>query len=157
MKLQTKYFGEIDYECGDVLTFPAGLFGFEEEREFLLLPFEGSAETMLCFQSIQTPALAFVAMNPFALLPDYEPVLQSHELEELEVKESTELAFYVLCVVKSPVSSSTVNLKCPIAIHDETRQGMQVILEGTDYGMRHLLSEFGEGGGADADPAQEKR
>ena len=144
MKLQTKYFGEIDYECGDVLTFPAGLFGFEEEREFLLLPFEGSAETMLCFQSIQTPALAFVVMNPFALLPDYEPVLQSHELEELEVKESTELAFYVLCVVKNPVADSTVNLKCPVSINPDTRVARQVILDTDKYEMRHPLAEFGE-------------
>ena len=127
-----------------MLTFPAGLFGFEEEREFLLLPFEGSAETMLCFQSIQTPALAFVAMNPFALLPDYEPVLQSHELEELEVKESTELAFYVLCVVKNPVADSTVNLKCPVSINPDTRVARQVILDTDKYEMRHPLAEFGE-------------
>ena len=49
MKLQTKYFGEIDYEPSQALTFPNGLFGFEEERSFLLLPFEGSGGTMpLC-------------------------------------------------------------------------------------------------------------
>ena len=65
MKLQSKYFGEIEYLQADVISFPAGLFGFEEEHEFLLLPFDGSAGTLLCFQSIQTPALAFVAMEPF--------------------------------------------------------------------------------------------
>lgn len=144
MKLQTKYFGEIDYEREDVLSFPAGLFGFEQEREFLLLPFEGSGETMLCFQSVQTPALAFVSMNPFALLPDYEPALQSFELEELSVKESADLAFYVLCVVKNPVADSTVNLKCPVAINPDTRVARQVILDTDRYEMRHPLAEFGK-------------
>lgn len=144
MKLQTKYFGEIDYERADVLTFPAGLFGFEEEREFLLLPFEGSAGTMLCFQSTKTSALAFVSMNPFALLPDYEPALQPDELEDLGVKKSDELAFYVLCVVKNPVSESTVNLKCPVAINPDTRAARQVILETDIYEMRHPLAEFGK-------------
>lgn len=143
MKLQTKYFGEIDYERADVLTFPAGLFGFEDEREFLLLPFEGSDETMLCFQSVSTPALAFVSMNPFALLPDYEPVLQEHELEALGVGESQDLAFYVLCVVKNPVADSTVNLKCPVAINPDTRAARQVILDTDKYEMRHPLAEFG--------------
>ena len=28
MKLQTKYFGEIEYEESEILTFPVGLFGF---------------------------------------------------------------------------------------------------------------------------------
>ncbi len=148
MKLQTKYFGEIEYEAGDVVHFPMGPFGFEEEHEFLILPFEGGAGSLLCFQSTRTPALAFVAMDPFSLLPHYEPVLQPHELKELGVKDSQELGFYVLCVVKKPVSDSTVNLKCPVAIHPETRTARQVILETDAYEMRHPLAQFGGEEGA---------
>lgn len=144
MKLQTKYFGEIDYEREDVLSFPAGLFGFDEEREFLLLPFDGSAGTMLCFQSTKTPALAFVAMDAFALLPEYSPVLQSAELESMGVEENEALAYYVLCVVKNPVSESTVNLKCPVVINPDTRVARQVILDTDTYEMRHPLAEFGK-------------
>ena len=148
MKLETKYFGQVDYEAGDVIAFSVGPFGFEEEREFLLLPFEGSAGSLLCFQSTHTPTLAFVAMDPFALLPGYEPVLQPQELEELGVADSQELGFYVLCVVKKPVSDSTVNLKCPVAIHPETRKARQVILETDAYEMRHPLAQFGNEEGA---------
>lgn len=157
MKLSTKYFGEIDFDREDVLSFPKGIFAFEDEKEFLLLPFSGSDGTLLCLQSVGTPGLAFVCINPFSFNGGYTPVLQPEELKALGVEDSRELCYYVLCVVKNPASNSTVNLKCPLAIHDGTRQGMQVILEGDAYGMRHLLSEFGEGGGADADPAQEKR
>jgi len=85
LKLQAKYFGEIDYLEEDILTFPAGLFGFEEEHQFLLLPFEGGAGSLLCFQSVNTPALAFVAMDPFSLKPDYAPQLQPQELKSLMV------------------------------------------------------------------------
>lgn len=142
MKLQTKYFGEIDYEAEDIINFPVGLFSFEEEHEFLLLPFDGGAGALLCFQSVRTPGLAFVAMDPFLLLPDYTPVLQPQELEELGADDSQELGFYVLCVVKRPVSDSTVNLKCPVAIHPETRVARQVILETDAYDMRHSLAQF---------------
>lgn len=142
MKLLTKYFGEIDFNREDVIHFPRGLFAFEDEREFLLLPFSGSNGTLLCLQSLVTPQLAFVVMNPFALHGAYAPVLQPDELEELGVKDSTQLCYYVLCVVKNPVSTSTVNMKCPVAINDETRTGAQVILDSGEYGMRHLLSEF---------------
>ena len=147
MKLQAKYFGEIDYLEEDILSFPAGLFGFEEEKEFFLLPFEGSEGSLLCFQSVQTPQLAFVAMDPFALLPGYNPVLTGEELRTLGVERSEELCFYALCVVRSPVADSTVNLRCPVAVNDQTGQAMQVILESGDYHMRHLLSEFGTGKG----------
>lgn len=142
MKTETKYFGEIEYEKDDVLTFARGIFAFEEEHEFLLLPFADSEGTLLCLQSLATPGLAFVLMNPFALNPAYAPVLQPEELKSLGVADSRELCFYVMCVVKSPVAESTLNFKCPLAINDENRQAMQVILETNDYGMRHLLSEF---------------
>ena len=140
MLFQTKYFGEID--CGEEerLSFPDGLFGFEDEKEFLLLPFEGSGGTLLCFQSTATPALAFVAVNPFSYKPDYAPELAALELERLGVSNSRELCYYALCVVREPVADSTVNLRCPIVVNDRTRQAVQVILDSRDYGMRHPLS-----------------
>ena len=131
MLVQTKYFGQV--ECGEEqeLHFPRGLFGFEEEKSFLLLPFEGSGGSLLCFQSAVTPHLAFVAMNPFYLKPDYAPVLTGEELRELGV-------------VRDKVSESSVNLRCPIALNDHTRTAMQVILETDAYQMHHPLSEFGK-------------
>ncbi len=142
MLTETKYFGAVEYDSDDVLIFPNGIFGFEEESEFLLLPFENSDGNMLCLQSIKTPSLAFVAMNPFALKPDYSPVLQKAELEKLQAENSDELCYYTLCVVREPVGTSTVNLRCPIVINDKTKNAMQVILETDEYNMRHSLAEF---------------
>ncbi|NBI10027.1 flagellar assembly protein FliW [Colidextribacter sp. OB.20] len=143
MRLKTKYFGEIECEQSEELHFPEGLFGFEEEKRFFLLPFEGSGGSLLCFQSALTPELAFVAMNPFSLKPDYAPVLTPAELRTMGVERSEELCFYALCVVRSPVGDSTVNLRCPVAVNDRTGQAMQVILEDGGYHMHHLLSDFG--------------
>lgn len=80
LQLDTKYFGRIDYRPEDVLSFPNGLFGFENEREFLLLPFAGSEENLLCLQSVNAPSPAFIAMNPFSLNPQYAPQLSAEEL-----------------------------------------------------------------------------
>ena len=60
------------------------------------------------------------------------------------VERSEDLCFYALCVVRSPVAESTVNLRCPVAINDHTRRAMQVILEDGSCHMHHLLSEFGQ-------------
>jgi len=141
LKIETKYFGQVDYEPSELIHFPKGLFGFEDEREFLLIPFPGEG-TLFSLQSVKTPGLAFVAVDPFTLHSSYQPRLQAAELAELGVKESTDLYFYALCAVKTPASVSTVNLRCPLAINGDTRSGMQVILEGKEYGMRHILSDM---------------
>lgn len=146
MKTGTKYFGEIDYDAQDVIRFRQGPFGFEAERSFLLLPFAGGDGSLLCLQSLETPSLAFVAMNPFSLKPDYAPQLQAEELAALGAARSEELCYYVLCVAREPVAESTVNLKCPIVINDGTREAMQVILGTDSYHMRHRLAEFGREG-----------
>ncbi|MBR2131747.1 MAG: flagellar assembly protein FliW [Oscillospiraceae bacterium] len=145
MKVQTKYFGEIEYDADDCFSFPNGLYGFEDESEFILLPFEGSQSTLLCLQSTKTPGLAFILMDPFSFMPDYAPALQAPELENFGVKDSGELCYYVMCVVRKPISDSTVNLKCPIVIHPSTRISAQIILDTTLYEMRHPLSQFHTG------------
>ena len=150
MLLQTKYFGEVESEETHLLHFDRGLFGFEEEREFCILPFEGSEGSLLCIQSLQTPGLAFVAMNPFSLKPDYAPVLAPEELRELGAERDEDLCFYALCVVRSPVGESTVNLRCPVVVNHHTGRAIQVILDSEEYHMRHPLAEFGAGKGEGA-------
>ena len=143
MKIQTKYFGEIDYEKEELLTFEKGLFGFESEHDYLLLPFS-AAGTMFSLQSVATPGLAFTLMHPFSLDPSYAPVLSEEDLKTLGVSQSEELYYYVLCTVREPVGESTVNMKCPLAINPDTRRGMQAILESDEWGMRQTLVEFEE-------------
>ena len=145
MLLQTKYFGQVDCPEEHVFRFEGGLFGFEDEKRFALLPFEGSGGSLLCFQSVSTPHLAFVAVNPFSVKPDYAPVLAPAELASLGVERSEELCFYALCVVRDPVGESTVNLRCPVALNDRTGQAMQVILDDEGYHMRHSLAQLNSG------------
>ena len=100
MLLKTKYFGAVDCPDEERVHFAAGLFGFEEEKDFYLLPFEGSGGSLLCFQSAATPALAFVAVNPFSFKTDYAPKLAAAELEGLGGGGSVDRWFYDLCVVR---------------------------------------------------------
>lgn len=140
MKTDTKYFGEITYEPDELLTFPKGLYGFEDETRFLLLPFSETG-TLFSLQSVKTPQLSFILMDPFSLDGSYAPVLQPDELQFLNAERSEDLFYYVLCVVKEPVSESTVNMRCPVAVNDDG-VGVQVILENTSWHMRHKLDEF---------------
>lgn len=144
MEISTKYFGDIKFDPKEILHFPSGIFGFEEEKEFLLIPFEGGDDSLLCFQSVMTASLAFVAVNPFLIYPQYAPKLQSKEISELKGEKSEDFCYYALCVVRDPIGTSTINLKCPMVINDTTRQARQIILD--QYEMRHLLSELSANG-----------
>ncbi|MBQ9493768.1 MAG: flagellar assembly protein FliW [Oscillibacter sp.] len=150
MKINTKYFGEIAYEQDELLTFPKGLYGFEDEQSFLLLPFAENG-TLFSLQSVKTPQLSFILMDPFSLDGSYAPVLQPEELQFLNVERSEDLFYYVMCVVKEPVAESTVNMRCPVAINDNGK-ALQVILENTSWHMRHQLSEFRREEDADETP-----
>ena len=141
MKTQTKYFGELEYAQEDVLSFPAGLYGFEDEKEFLLIPFEGSS-LLYSLQSVKTPMLSFILVHPFSLDPAYAPVLQPEELKMLNVEQSEQLCYYVLCALKKPSSESTVNMRCPVAVNPDARTAMQVVLEDDRWLMRQRLAEF---------------
>lgn len=143
MIYKTKYFGEIDCDESKLFHFRSGLPGFENEHSFLLIPFEGSSGSMFSLQSAVTPSLSFIVMDPFTLDPGYEPELSDSELRQLGADKWEDLTYGVLCASKTPASMSTVNLRCPIAIHLDTREGKQIVMDSTRYHMRHLLSEFG--------------
>ena len=141
MKIQTNYFGEVEYSQEEVVMFSEGLYGFEEEKEYLLIPFEGSS-ILYSLQSVKTPMLSFILVHPFSLDPGYAPVLQPEELKTLKVEKSEDLYYYVLCSLKKPSSESTVNMRCPVAINPDTKAAMQVVLEDDRWQMRQRLAEF---------------
>ena len=47
MKTGSEYFGEVEYEADEVITFQEGLYGFENYHDFLPIPFEEESDTLL--------------------------------------------------------------------------------------------------------------
>lgn len=130
------------YEKEELIVFEEGLFGFEEYRQFLPLPITEGDDAVLSLLSVEDETLSFVLMNPFLLMKEYSPVLPKEIYKKLDVREESELSFYVICVVAEPVQESTVNLKCPIAVNTTNRKAIQVILESEEYQFRHALKEL---------------
>ena len=128
MKIDTKYYGEIDYTKDELVVFPDGLFGFSQYHDYLPLSMEEDDSSLLILQSVDEPYVAFFLIDAAALFPSYSPVLLPEELSFLEVNSSDELSYYVICAVKKDYLDGTVNLKCPLAI-----------LSNADYNYRHTL------------------
>lgn len=143
MMIQTDY-GPVEYNQEDLIVFSDGLFGFPKLTRYLLLRIseEEDDDSMLLMVSEEDPNVVFALINPFFLCSDYSPTLAPEELACLNVTESNELSYYVICVLRNDYLENTVNLKCPLAINPKTRHGIQVILKNTSYDYCHKLRSF---------------
>ena len=80
MKVETSRFGTINISEKEIVRFPEGLYGFEKETEFTLLPFNPNVESpMEWIQSLKSDHLAFVVTNPYLYLPDYKLILSEED------------------------------------------------------------------------------
>ncbi len=143
MIIQTDY-GPVEYNQEDLIIFQDGLFGFPKLTRYLLLRIneDEDDDSMLLMVSEEDSNVVFALINPFVLCSDYSPVLAPEELACLGVTESSELSYYVICVLQNDYLENTVNLKCPLAINPKTRHGIQIILKNTSYDYSHKLRSF---------------
>ncbi|TDQ36932.1 flagellar assembly protein FliW [Aureibacillus halotolerans] len=143
MHIETKYHGAISVPEADHKRFPNGLPGFETEKMFVLLPFADNTPYYI-LQSVKTPELAFVLVNPFLFFETYQFTLDDHTKQAMDVKAREELAVYTVVTLKEPFEETTVNLKAPIVINQRTGKARQMILEDQVYTTRQLLVERNE-------------
>lgn len=142
MQINTELFGLVEYEESDVVVLKDGLYAFEEETRFLIIPIEDSPYKVL--QSLTTEDLAFTIITPFAFHGHYDFEIPDRVVEQLGIEQLELLDVYSLVVFKEPIVDSTMNLKAPLLINTNTRQGKQIILN-EEYPMRfEFLKSEGE-------------
>lgn len=135
MKVKTKFYGEVEVDPEGIFHFPAGLPGFEEDKEYLFIQHEDSV--FGCLQSCRQVETAFIVLSPFLICPDYDFELTAAQQEELEISKLEEVL--VLAIVTIPPGKpeeATINLQAPIVINKTTKKGMQVILGESGYPLR---------------------
>jgi len=132
MKIQTKYFGEMDIEDSKVIQFPNGLPGFNEKTEYVLLDLPDNPLFQI-LQSISTDHIAFIVTNPHMIYPNYSFQLDDSILEQLHIQEEKEVIILAIVTLKKPIPESTLNLKAPIIINSSKRLGKQYILNLEEY------------------------
>lgn len=143
MKIETKYHGVLEVSNQDVVTFPNGIPGFNEEKQFMVIPFSEDGVFQI-LQSVSTPELGFVVTNPFAFFQDYDFKLEDQTVEALELNASENVDVYTVLTVQEPFTKTTANLQAPVVINREKKIGKQVILTGSPYLTKHKLFQEAE-------------
>ena len=145
MIVKTRYFSEFDLDESEILKFPNGIFGFEDQDAFIVIRFgEDNDDSLFCLQSVTEEDLAFVLLNPFSVDPAYSPKPSEDDLKELKITDETPIAFFSIAVVKENFKDSTVNLRCPILVNYDTKTAKQIVLDDGVYSMRAPISTVKE-------------
>ncbi len=143
MKLDTRYFGELEIDDNTIITFINGIPGFSELRRFVLLhdDAEGNAN-FSWLQCVDDTSIAFVLLDFFSIDPGYNPLVDDEQTQQLG--DISENSLLILNIVNIPgdVKEMTVNLKAPVIINTKTLLGVQVIVNNEDYAVKHKV--FGE-------------
>ncbi len=123
--------------CCDV-RMPAGLLGFEQMKDYLLIAKPGEAP-FHWLQVKNNPSLAFVVIEPAYFLPDYQPDIPQADVDFLGLTSPDDAAVYVIVTVFGS-RRATVNLKGPIVINRNTGLAKQVVIaNATQYSVQHPL------------------
>lgn len=138
-KVNTLRFGEIEVDEGKIVHFADGIPAFEEEHEFLIIPYDEESPYVF-LQSMVTPELAFLMTMPFVFFPEYEFELDDANQEKLGLTRQEDMLVYMLLTIPDgQVESMTANLMAPIVMNQVTMQARQIVLDKSPYTTKHRL------------------
>ncbi len=147
MEIVTSRFGPLEIPEEHVLTFQAGLIGFNQNTRYSLLGGDrGLGYEWL--QSLDDGNVAFVVVQPGLIKSDYHIEIQDDALHEIDFQEGDDVV--VLSIVTIPPNEpekATVNLQGPLVINATRNRGKQIILNESfpiRYPLIHEKLEVGQ-------------
>ncbi|KMK77429.1 flagellar assembly protein FliW [Alkalihalobacillus pseudalcaliphilus] len=138
MKIQTKYHGQIELKNEQLFHFAKGLPAFESEKQFVLLSLEEESPFYV-LQSTETADVAFICVEPFSYIQDYQVQLSKQVIEELNITSNEQVAIFVLLTVKEPFMETTANLQGPIVLNMKKQKGRQFMMNDSLYQTKERI------------------
>ncbi len=145
MKVQTKWFGEIEVSEDKIITFDKGIIGFEDWKKYTLV-YDAEKEedvSIVWLQAVDEPTLALPIMKPEIVYEAYDPIVEDEIINSLgENIKDAELMVFCALTVPQDLTKMTINLKAPIIINVDTMKGVQLIADNSDYQVRYPIYDI---------------
>lgn len=138
VKIQTKFFGEIELTSEQCWHFPKGIPGFEDEKEFTIIPIEEN-KMFQVLQSVNTSDIALIVANPYVLVEDYSFNIDEPTIELLNIEKQDDIFVLGVLSLKEPLEKSTINLQAPVIFHKVTKVAKQMIINDNKFAVRHII------------------
>ena len=122
----------------DLVRMPNGMLGFENIKEYILT--SNPEEAPFAWLQVQDDStLAFVVIDPFIAMPDYQPDIPQADVEFLNLKDPDDALLLGIVTVHDE-HRATINLKGPIVVNRHTHVAKQVIIaNAAAYSVTHPL------------------
>ena len=122
MEIKTKTLGTVEITDEQIITLPKGFYGFEEYHRFALL--DAQQKHFIWVQS-----------------------LDDDLLKPLDIDSPSDVLVFALVTVPSDGSAITANLQGPLIINKKNKQGMQLVIGGEKWKIKHdIVAEMKSGG-----------
>jgi len=126
MKISTRL-GEREIGAEGIITFPRGLIGLEDKREFVLLSVKDEKSPFLLLQCVNDPGLGLLVADPYAFIDNYDVKIENPDKKTLKLENIRQLAVLVTVTIpQDKPEDTTLNLQGPIVVNTEARIGLQV-------------------------------
>ncbi len=138
MKLNNHLIGQMEILEDQIIDFPKGIIGFETHRKFAIVN-NLNFKPFCWLISIEQNNFAVPVVNPFQLINEYQKKFPEDLIKELKENNSN---YEVFCVVSQTGEDGavTLNLKGPILIDYNRKEGRQVILSSDILSVTHPLN-----------------
>jgi len=138
VEILTRDFGKVNIDQDKIIEFPDGIPGFKDEQEFVLLPLDEDS-LFVIMQSVNTPELAFITIEPRNIIKDYEFVISEKTEELLQIEGIEDIILLNIVNIKDKVEDMTINLAAPLVININKNLGKQIILDDSKYPVKYKL------------------
>lgn len=118
-----------------IFEFSRGLGGFEDEHVYALIVDDDSPVDWL--QSVKSTHVGFPLLEPFLFYPEYGFELPDSDASILGLKGPEDALVRCVLTLRENAEETTANLLAPIILNRRTRQGRQVVLQGTNLSLRY--------------------
>jgi flagellar assembly factor FliW len=145
MKVQTKWFGDMEISEDKIFTFEKGIIGFEDFKSFTIVfdAEKGDTTSIYWLQSTEEAALAIPMIDPRNVREDYDPIVEDELVNTLGQNiQDAQLEVFTTITVPEDLKKMTCNLKAPIILNTDTMRGIQVIADNEDYLVRFPIYDI---------------
>jgi flagellar assembly factor FliW len=139
MDVKTKTMGIKEVDSSQIVTFPDGLFGFEDFKKYAVI--DSEYEPFIWLQSVDDEKLAFLIVDPFIISSDYEADIDDESLKKINVKSPEDVIVMAIVTVPADGSHITANLQGPIVINKRNNLCEQVILSDNRWTTKQDIIE----------------
>lgn len=139
MNIDTKFTGNIEIKDEEIINFPEGILGFEDQKRYVIIDI-GEEYKFKILQSVDIKELSFIIINPWDVFPDYEVNIDDDEVPFFGDNDLNNFLVYTIVTVSQ--GKATANLMGPIILNTKTCIGRQAVLHKSGYTTKHIIKQF---------------